>query len=108
MGTYKRGRPKKHDVATGRGEKPPCKAGTYRINNGKGLIEYIGETCDLHRRMREHRKTGRLGGYTSQFEYQVADARSSSRTRRDREKIKIRKHAPSGNMRSGGGGRKAR
>ena len=41
-------------------------------------------------------------GYT--FEYQIADQRSSSRTRREHEKKKIKQHNPPLNKSKGGEG----
>lgn len=110
MAIYGPGRPIKYNPGTGSGVKPPAKPGEYRIRNGLGILIYIGETNDLRRRMWEHIRSGKLKagilGHT--FEYQIADGRSSSRTRRVHEREKIRQHKPRGNKSGGGEGRIAR
>ena len=104
MSAYKPGRPTKYRPSTGEGTEPPHKPGEYRIRDGNGSIQYIGETCDLDRRMNEHIKTGKLAeGYS--FEYQKADGRSSSATRREHERQKIEQHSPALNRSGGGEGR---
>lgn len=60
MGIYKSGRPKKYDPSTGKGQKPPSEPGEYRIRDNYGKIIYVGETNNLHRRMRQHIKSGKL------------------------------------------------
>lgn len=107
MSTYKPGRPTKYNPTTGAGTKPPSAPGEYRIRDKDGHITYIGETCDLSRRTREHQRNGKLtpgtGGNT--IEYKVADGRSSSRTRREHEREKIAQHKPTQNRSKGGEGR---
>lgn len=106
MSTYKPGRPVKYNPSTGAGTKPPACQGEYRIRDVNGSILYIGETNVLSRRMGEHIRSGKLAsGYT--FEYQVADGRSTSRTRREHERAKIKQHQPSLNKSKGGEGRPA-
>ena len=109
MCAYKPGRPTKYCPATSRGTKPPAKAGEYRIRNSGGKIVYIGETNDLARRMSEHVRSGKLsvGESAGSFEFQVADGRSTSRTRREHEREKIAKHQPELNKSKGGEGRPA-
>ena len=109
MCTYRPGRPTKYRPATGDGIKPPAKAGEYRIRNSDGVIVYIGETNDLARRMSEHIRSGKLsvGENAGTFEFQVADGRSTSRTRREHEREKIVKHHPELNKSKGGEGRPA-
>lgn len=60
MGIYKPGRPQKYNPATGEGKKPPSKPGEYRIKDEAGNIVYVGETCDLNRRIKQHIKTGKI------------------------------------------------
>ena len=106
MSAYKPGRPTKYDPSTGTGTKPPARQGEYRIRDASGNILYIGETNELSRRMGEHIRSGKLAsGYT--FEYQVADGRSTSRTRREHERAKIKQHQPPLNKSKGGEGRPA-
>lgn len=110
MGVYKKGRPCKYIPATKKGRIPPKTAGEYRICTARGKIVYIGETCNLYRRMQEHIRSGKIvlrGRNVSTFLYQVASAESTSTSRREHEKKKIRKHKPKKNKSSGGEGRKA-
>lgn len=108
MGIYKPGRPRSYVPATGKGSAPPGKPGIYRIRSAVGEILYIGETCDLNRRVREHIRSGKIRltpGAPSRVEYKVADGRSTSRTRRQYEKKKIARHKPALNRSRGGEGR---
>jgi hypothetical protein len=82
---------------------PPHKPGIYRLKRG-GKVEKVGESSDLARRKREHKKAN--PGHD--FEYQVADSRSTSKTRRRHEKRQIKKYHPPLNQRKGGGRRLAR
>lgn len=110
MSIYKPGRPSKYNPSTGVGQKPPAKAGEYRIRNAEGQIGYIGETNNLARRTQEHIRSGKLPtgeGCGSTIEYKVADGRSTSHTRRLHEQQKIAKHQPSQNKSIGGEGRPA-
>ena len=108
MGVYKPGRPRKYNPGAGAGQKPPAEAGEYRIRGSDGKVTYIGETCNLRRRIDEHIRSGKLpadGKAESTVEYQVADGRSSSRTRRSHEQEKIARHTPPLNKSKGGEGR---
>lgn len=105
MGIYSSGRMKKYRQGDGKEKLPPNKPGEYRIRNGNGAVVYVGETCDINRRMNEHRRSGKFGKDES-FEYQVADGRSTSSTRREHERKKIEQHNPERNKRAGGGGRR--
>ena len=108
MGIYKPGRPRCYVPATGRGTAPPSKPGIYRIRSVAGEILYIGETCDLHRRIREHIRSGKISmarSAPSLVEYKVADGRSTSQSRRVHERQKIARHKPSLNRSHGGEGR---
>lgn len=105
---YKPGRPFKYIPATHGGSIPPDKPGLYRIRNGRGRILYIGETCSLARRIREHIRSGKISIRPADrfsVEFQIADSRSSSRTRRAHECRKIRQHNPPLNKSRGGEGR---
>lgn len=109
MGMYKAGRPIKYYPLSGSGKCPPEKAGEYRIRNSANKIVYIGETCNLKRRMNEHIKSGKLNiNFNYSFEYKIADARSSSYSRRQHEKEKIKQHNPILNCSKGGEGRIAK
>ncbi len=110
MAIYKSGRPFKYRPAIDSGHKPPRKPGNYRIRDAQGTIIYIGETCDLYRRIREHIRSGKIlltPSAACTVEYQVADGRSTSRTRRHHEKKKIAQHKPALNKSRGGEGRVA-
>ncbi|MEG2137077.1 MAG: GIY-YIG nuclease family protein [Oscillospiraceae bacterium] len=110
MAIYKSGRPCKFNPSSGVGHQPPQQPGEYRIRNGTGELVYVGETCNLRRRMQEHIHTGKLpvcAGGTSTLEFQVADGRSTSSTRREHERQKIAQHAPLLNRSGGGEGRPA-
>lgn len=110
MSIYKPGRPSKFDPTTGKGSEPPHSPGEYRIRDSGGNIDYIGETCDLKRRMGEHKRSGKLptGENGGTFEWQQADGRSTSKTRREHERQKIGEHDPSLNRSHGGEGRPAK
>ena len=58
MSIYKPGRPNKYDPSTGRGAKPPSCPGEYRLRDSTGILCYIGETCNLNRRTKEHIRSG--------------------------------------------------
>ena len=107
MSIYKPGRPNKYSPTTQSGKRPPVRAGEYRIRDRSGTITYIGETCNLKRRMKEHMRTGKLS-QDSTLEYKGADGRSSSNTRRQHEQAKIKQHNPTQNRSRGGEGRPAR
>jgi excinuclease UvrABC nuclease subunit len=106
MAIYGSGRPKKYRQGDSEERKPPKKGGEYRIRNNNDSIIYIGETNNLRRRMNEHKRSGKFSKSCA-FEFQVADGRSTSRTRRIHETEKIEKHDPVMNKRGGGGGRVA-
>lgn len=106
MPIYKQGRPMKYNPTTGAGIKPPAAPGEYRLRNSQGTILYIGETDSLSRRMGEHLRSGKLPP-NGTIEYQVADGRSTSRTRREHERLKIAQHQPALNRSRGGEGRPA-
>lgn len=106
MSVYKPGRPVKYTPSTGAGNQPPALPGEYRIRGANSGILYIGETDDLLRRMGEHIRSGKLAAGCS-FEYQTADGRSTSRTRREHERAKIKQHQPPLNKSRGGEGRPA-
>ena len=113
MSLYPPGRPKRYDPVAGKGTMPPHAPGEYRIRDGKtNAILYIGETCDLRRRMQEHLRSGKIRQFigrsrrrTCWFEYKEASAAADSRTRRTHEQKKIRQHAPALNRSGGGEGR---
>ena len=111
MAVYKRGRPAKYDPTTKSGKKPPKEPGEYRIRDDSGKIIYIGETNNLDRRMHEHIRSGKLKTgeeNKSTIEYQLADKRSTSVTRRLHERVKIKQHDPTLNKSGGGEGRSAK
>lgn len=99
MKTYKPGRPLKCN--------PKCAPGEYRWRNKKtGKIDYIGETINLKRRKSEHeRSEKKISSKTHDFEWKVADGRSTSNSRRKHERKKIEQHNPQHNERLGGAGR---
>ena len=107
MGIYKPGRPHKYRPDTDKGIEPPHRPGEYRIRDDQNKVIYIGESNDLKSRMYEHIHSGKLqSGYS--LEYQRADGRSSSQTRRQHEREKIAQHDPKLNRSRGGEGRKAK
>lgn len=110
MAIYKPGRPNKYNPTTGAGQRPPARPGEYRMRDTSGAVTYIGETNNLARRTGEHIRSGKLptgpgGGGT--IEYQIADGRSTSHTRRAHEQRSIAKHQPPLNRSRGGEGRPA-
>lgn len=106
MSMYRPGRPVQYDPVTGVGHKPPAKPGEYRLLNAAGKPAYIGTTCNLSRRISEHSRNGKIpaGG---RVVFQVADGRSTSRTRAGHERSKIKQHSPYLNKSKGGEGRPA-
>ena len=106
MSIYSSGRPMKYNPTTGAGTKPPARPGEYRIRDAYGSMLYIGETDNLARRTAEHIRSGKLPSYGT-IEYQLADGRSTSRTRREHERSKIAQHRPPLNRSGGGEGRPA-
>lgn len=104
MAIYSQGRPYRFYPHNGQGTVPPESGGEYKIIDLDGNLYYEGETDNLLRRMKEHIKTGKIQlGFA--FDFQIADGRSSSQTRREHETDKIDQHNPYGNQRRGGGGR---
>lgn len=104
MGIYKSGRPTSYQPHEDKGTKPPQKAGEYRVRDNDKNMLYVGETNNLPVRMKQHMKAGKIkDGYS--FEWKVADGRSSSRTRREHERQKIKQHNPPLNKSKGGEGR---
>ncbi|MCR5624286.1 MAG: GIY-YIG nuclease family protein [Lachnospiraceae bacterium] len=111
MGIYKPGRPNKYWPETHTGNYPPELPGEYRIRNIMGVITYVGETNNLRRRMYQHLRNGKLANGMNaggSFEWQVADGRSVSDTRREHERKKIAQHNPAYNKSKGGEGRPAK
>ena len=96
MSIYKSGRPNKYNPTLGLGKKPPSKAGEYRIRDAVGSLIYIGEACNLARRMGEHIRSGKLptGLAGGTIEWKVADGRSTSRTRRNTNETKLHSIPP--------------
>lgn len=101
MGVFRRGRPSRQD--------PPRGSGLYRfVSKLTGEIEYIGETGNLKRRIGQHFRSDKpVSPETHYAEWKKADGRSTPKTRREHERVKINKHKPRLNKRSGGGGRRA-
>ena len=102
MSIFQRGRPSR--------QKPPNRPGMYRFRNKlTGEVDYIGEAVDIARRIVTHLRSPKpVSRDTHYVEWQAADRRSTSRTRREHERAKIHKHKPRLNKRGGGGGRWAR
>ena len=102
VGITKKGRPSRQD--------PPDQLGLYRLTSkSTGEIKYIGETSDLERRKGEQFRSDKpVSPETHHFEWQVADRRGTSRTRREHERRKIDQHNPSMNKKRGGGGKYAK
>lgn len=107
MATYKPGR----YTNVKPGKKVPAKPGAERyVSKKTGKVVYQGETSNLRSRMSKQ-KSDKMP-YTKksyyQAQYKVADGRSTSKTRREHEKKKVREKDPPFNRRAGGGGRKAK
>lgn len=54
MGIYKTRRSSKYVPFGQSRNRPPAKDGEYRIRDAQGTITYVGETNNLHRRMKQH------------------------------------------------------
>ena len=107
MGVYKRGRPYKFDPKKQDIDMVPNVPGEYRICDKEGNRRYIGETCNIRRRMKEHIRVAKKinvekGDY---FEYKIASESSTSAERRIHERQKIAQHKPQLNCSKGGEGR---
>jgi len=106
MGTYKRGRLNEYDPFN-KAEKPPNQPGEYRIINkssGTQEIKYVGTSVDVGRRIGEHRRGGKIAD-GDKVAVQIADGRSTAKTRAAHERATIAKHQPTGNKSIGGEGR---
>ena len=101
MSIFRRGRPSR--------QAPPNRPGIYRFRNKlTGEVDYIGEAADIARRIVIHIRSPKPVSLDTHYvEWKAADRRSTSRTRREHERVKINKHKPRLNKRGGGGGRKA-
>ena len=104
---YKPGRPTEVRPLDPRNtRKVPSAKGEYRILDSRTKTPvYVGVSNDLNRRMREHIRTGKLGGDHSIFAYKTADGRASQSRINDLERKKIEQHNPFLNQRAGGAGR---
>ena len=108
MSIYKPGRPTVYAPFAGSGTRPPKAPGEYRIYASDGRIAYVGETNNLDRRISEHCRSGKLDpAERPTVAYKVADGRSTSATRREHERQKIKQHRPALNRSRGGEGRPA-
>ena len=103
---YEPGRPKEYRNSEPRKNVPPTKPGEYRILDKDRNITYIGETNNLARRKNEHRRSGKLRE-DDIFAWKTASKDSTSDTRREHERQKIKEHKPPLNKSRGGEGRKA-
>ena len=100
MGIIRRGRPSRQD--------PPALPGLYRfVRKDDGTVTYEGETNNLQRRKAEHTRNEFFEPDIEYFEWQVADGRSTSDTRREIERDRIDQHDPEKNRDGGGSGRRA-
>ena len=107
MSIYKSGRPKRYRGKPD--EQLPRLPGEYRIRDALGKVIYVGETCNIARRIYEHTRCGKFDlnkGHT--LDYMLADGRSTSSTRRKHEQAKIDKYKPELNRSIGGEGRPAK
>jgi len=85
----------------------PREPGVYRhVNKRTGSVLYIGQTCNLARRQREHAAAGRLNFTTHEIWYGVARKGANVNDRCTTEKRQIKKWQPSRNKSSGGNGRR--
>ncbi len=103
---YSPGRPKEYRASDPLKNVPPKDPGEYRIMDKDRNIKYIGETNNLERRRKEHRRTGKLQN-EDVFAWKTASKDSTSDTRREHERKKIKQHKPPLNKSRGGEGRKA-
>ena len=109
MGAIRRGRPRKLNLATAKGAKPPAEAGVYRfVKRDTRQILYVGEAGKLHRRFQEHLRTGKFDPSVHDFWWSPADEQATTPERRQTEKEWIKRHSPPLNRNGGGGGRHAR
>ena len=100
MSILGRGRPSRQD--------PPVKLGIYQfVRKDSGDVTYTGEINDLRGRKHEHTRSGLFEPDVEYFEWQVADGRSTSRTRREIETSRIDQQDPDKNRHPGGSGRPA-
>ena len=103
-GPYEKGRPKKYDAVSGEGKKPPKAAGEYRIKDKDNNLKYIGISNDIDRRLKEHKKTGKINDSDRYVEWMAAKNGASYDDLRKHEREKIKQKKPSVNSRGGGAG----
>ena len=104
MGAYGKGRPKKYDAISQKGNKPPKVAGEYRIKDKENNTKYIGITNNLERRVKEHKKTGNINENDRIVEWMSAKPGSSYEQLRNHERQKIKSKKPYANKTIGGEG----
>lgn len=104
MGTYNKGRPKKYDAISDAGNKPPKVAGEYRIKDKDNNLKYIGISNDIDRRVKEHKKTGKINDNDRYVEWMPAKQGASYDDIRKHERQKIKQKKPAINQRGGGAG----
>ena len=106
MHIYKSGRPTEFRPFSDKEQKNvPAKSGEYRILDSEKNVKYVGYSCNLKRRMKQHIKTGKLNEKNCIFAFKCADGRASRSSLAEHERKKIKKHTPSLNKRAGGAGR---
>lgn len=108
MAIHRPGRPKRFYPDEEKGNPPPDEPGLYRFGiPGEEKLEYIGESANLEKRLKQHLYSGKLkpGRF---FDWKKSDKRSTSKTRRNEEKRQIEKNKPTLNKSKGGEGPKGK
>lgn len=104
MGIYERGRPKKYDAINDTGKIPPKVAGEYRVRDKDGNLKYLGISNDINRRIKEHKKTGKINADDRIVEWRPVKPGTPYEKIKEHERKKIKEKHPYDNKAPGGEG----
>lgn len=101
------GRMKETSKIKGKNCNIPSEPGIYRhVNKETGKIDYVGQTNNLRKRQQEQFRSGKLNLETHKVAYSVSKPNTTKDDLCKTEKAHIKRHNPSGNIYSGGNGRR--
>ncbi len=85
----------------------PDRPGIYRfVNKVTGAVDYVGQTNNVKRRIREHKRSGNLDVAIHNVVYGIAKANATRDALCFTERQHIKKHSPRKNKTQGGNGRR--
>lgn len=85
----------------------PEQPGVYRmVNKVTGIVDYVGQTNNIKRRIGEHKRSGNLDLVIHNIVYGIAKADATRDALCFTEKQHIKKHRPKKNKTQGGNGRR--